>query len=271
MNIKLKKTLFWILALFIVLGTSTYQRLTGPTYPKKETISLGGKEYKFKLLRSHGGESNCKFGITLDKEVSGKIFYRQYPTNQEYKEVELIRNGDSLMIEVPHQKPAGKLEYYLEFTKNSETIVINKDDTVVIRFKGHVPEWVLLPHIFFMFVGLLLVSLSAIFAIANIDQYKFYSILALISLFVGGLILGPIVQKFAFGEYWTGIPWGWDLTDNKTLVGFIAWLIAVLLNLKKKRKWAIIVGTIFILVVFSIPHSMHGSERNPESDEIISA
>ena len=35
---------------------------------------------------------------------------------------------------------------------------------------------------------------------------------------LGGMILGPIVQKYAFGAYWTGIPFGHDLTDAKNLV-----------------------------------------------------
>ena len=271
MNITLKKILLWFFALIFVLGARTYQKYTGPTYPKRENISIDGKEYKFKLIRSHGGEENCKFGITLNNEINGKLYYRQYPTNQEFKVVNLEKVGDTLLIELPHQKPAGKLEYYLELIKNEQSTFLNKEEPVLIRFKGAVPNWVLIPHIFFMFFALWLVTISALYAFANISQYKLYAILALISLLIGGLILGPIVQKFAFGEYWTGIPFGWDLTDNKTLIGFIAWSTAVFLNIKKERKWAIIVGAIFILVIFSIPHSMHGSERNPETGEIISA
>ena len=271
MNLTLKKILLWFFALVFVLGARTYQKYTGPTYPKRENITIESNQYKFKLLRSHGGEDNCKYGIVLGDEISGKLYVRQYPTNQEYKIIDLEKSGDTLFIELPHQEPAGKLQYYIELTKNGKSTFVNKEDPVLIRFKGAVPNWVLAPHIFFMFFALLLVTVSALYSFANISQYKLYAILALIALFLGGLILGPIVQKYAFGEYWTGIPWGWDLTDNKTLIGFIAWTTAVLLNLKKERKWAIVVGAIFILVIFSIPHSMHGSERNPESNEIISA
>ncbi len=51
----------------------------------------------------------------------------------------------------------------------------------------------------------------------------------------GGMILGPLVQYFAFGELWTGIPFGWDLTDNKTLIALIFWILAVVMNRKKDR------------------------------------
>lgn len=271
MNKILKKILLWILALIFVLGARTYQKYTGPTYPKREKITLGAKDYKFKLLRSHGGDENCIFPIVLNNNIKGKFYYRLYPTANKFKAVEMEHSGDSLFIELPHQPPAGKLEYYVELYNEDESVFVNKEEPVIIRFKGAVPNWALLPHIFMMFFGLWFVMVSAFYALAKEQAYKLYAILALISLFIGGLILGPIVQKFAFGEYWTGIPFGWDLTDNKTLVGFVAWFIAYLLNMRKERRTAIIIGAVFIIVIFSIPHSMHGSERNPETGEIISA
>jgi len=32
------------------------------------------------------------------------------------------------------------------------------------------------------------------------------------------------VQHYAFGQLWTGVPFGWDLTDNKTLLAALAWV-----------------------------------------------
>jgi hypothetical protein len=49
------------------------------------------------------------------------------------------------------------------------------------------------------------------------------------------MILGPVVQKFAFGEYWTGFPFGTDLTDNKTLIAFIGWIIALVAVFKSEK------------------------------------
>ena len=46
----------------------------------------------------------------------------------------------------------------------------------------------------------------------------------------GGFVLGPLVQKAAFAAYWTGIPWGWDLTDDKTLFAALFWGAAVFLQ-----------------------------------------
>jgi hypothetical protein len=74
-------------------------------------------------------------------------------------------------------------------------------------------------------------------------------------------VLGPIVQKLAFGAYWTGIPWGYDLTDNKMLIAGVAWILAaVQLRGGRQARVAVVVATIVTMVVFAIPHSVWGSE-----------
>jgi uncharacterized BrkB/YihY/UPF0761 family membrane protein len=83
----------------------------------------------------------------------------------------------------------------------------------------------------------------------------------LIFLILGGLIFGPIVQKFAFGAFWTGIPFGYDLTDNKTLIAFLFWLIPFFYRNKPETfSKFVIIAAIVTLIVFLIPHSLFGSE-----------
>ena len=80
-------------------------------------------------------------------------------------------------------------------------------------------------------------------------------------LVVGGLALGPVVQKFAFDAYWTGWPFGTDLTDNKTAVAVAAWAFA-LWRCRGGRlaRGAVVAAALVTIVVFSIPHSLFGSE-----------
>ncbi len=120
-----------------------------------------------------------------------------------------------------------------------------------------------------MFFAMLLSNLAAIMAISKIDKYKFFAYITLICLTLGGLILGPLVQYFAFGEFWTGVPFGWDLTDNKTLIGFLGWLVAVLVIRKNNKPVFVVIAAVLLLLVYSIPHSMFGSELNPVTGEII--
>ena len=87
------------------------------------------------------------------------------------------------------------------------------------------------------------------------------AILTTIFLFLGGMILGPLMQLYAFGALWTGFPFGIDLTDNKTLVALIGWIIALIAGRggKAARGW-VLGAAILTLVVFLIPHSVLGSE-----------
>ena len=48
----MKKYVYWILAIVITLVLSIYQRMTGPTYPKRITIEMNGESYQVKLPRS---------------------------------------------------------------------------------------------------------------------------------------------------------------------------------------------------------------------------
>ena len=77
------------------------------------------------------------------------------------------------------------------------------------------------------------------------------------------------MQKYAFGKFWTGFPLGFDLTDNKTLIALVVWLIALLGNLKKERPSLALGAAIVMLVVYAIPHSLFGSELDYSSGNVV--
>lgn len=257
----MKSALFWILAILITLSAAVYQRATGPTYEKKISFTHNGKEHNIELIRSHSTSKPAQVILEIsDFNIIGNMYYKKYPTNDEFTKIELVRVNDSLEGALPNQPAAGKLEYYISlFDMNAAEPVLSTEH-VIIRFKDDVPSMVLIPHVFFMFFAMLLSNLSGILALAKRERYKLYGVITLILLTAGGMILGPIVQKYAFGELWTGVPFGWDLTDNKTLIAFIFWIIAVSGNLKKRRPYLTIMASLIMLIIFSIPHSAFGSE-----------
>ena len=267
---KTKPILFWILAVIITLSASVYQRRTGPTYEKRVEINIDNVEYKFELLRSFGGDEDCRIELTIpDAEITGKLEYRKFPTKNEWIKVEMTRQSENLSAVLPNLPPAGKYEYKIILSKNRKEYPLNSGESVVIRFKGDVPAGVLIPHIFFIFFAMLLGNLAGVMAIFSYRKFRFYTNLTVIALFIGGLIFGPWVQLYAFNELWAGVPFAWDLTDNKTLVAFLFWLLAFIMNRKKERPVYTIVASIVMLLVYSIPHSMYGSQLDPETGEII--
>ena len=268
-----KSYIRWILAILITLSAAVYQRMTGPTYPKRISVELSGKIFKYKLPRSHGGESDLPIRVAVpDTSYHGSVFYRRYKTDSEWRKIVMKRSDGVLVAVLPHQPPAGKLEYFIELVQENKKYDLPNGTTVVVRFKGEVPSTVLFPHILFMFIAMLLSSMSGLEALVSGDRTKKYVLFTTISLFLGGMILGPIVQKFAFGAYWTGVPYGWDLTDNKTLLAMIGWFFALARVWKgsiKKNRWWVVAATIILLLVYSIPHSTMGSELDYSKMEVV--
>ncbi|MBN2893232.1 MAG: hypothetical protein JXL97_15280 [Bacteroidales bacterium] len=265
----MKKIHIWLLAILITFLAAYYQRKTGPTYPKSEILTINSQQYKIKFITSHGGETDAEVIFDLPEEIEGTLSYHKYPTNEPLTDIVMKRTEDGLIGSLPHQPPAGKLEYFVKLSEGNKIIYDNSIDPVVIRFKGDVPAHFLIPHILFMFLAMLFSTFTGILAFRKDSSFKKYGIYTLILLILGGGILGPIIQKFAFGDLWTGIPFGWDLTDNKTLIGLLGWIIAVVLNIKKERPIVTIIASILLLIIYSIPHSLFGSQLNHETGEVI--
>jgi FtsH-binding integral membrane protein len=275
--INMKNTIiFWILAMVITLLAVVYQKMTGPTYEKREKVFIEGQRYKLKLPRSMSIGENNEVVLNIPAEnISGKLNFRRYPTNDDWKTVDFTRetrkDKSVLVAQVPAQPAAGKIEYYFELSGPTEHVIVNLNNPVVIRFKGHVPGIILWPHVILIFFAMLLSNFTGLLAITKNEKYRSYTVITVVFLAAGGMILGPVVQKYAFGELWTGIPKGWDLTDNKTLVAFAVWVIALIFSRKKDRYYLVWIAALITLIIYCVPHSMFGSQLDPSTGKVIQA
>ncbi|HUV01506.1 MAG TPA: hypothetical protein VMW32_11130 [Bacteroidales bacterium] len=283
----MKKITLWLFAFIITIGAAYYQRKTGPTYPKRTDVILNESVYELKLVRSLGLDERpeVKLHIT-DTTIKARIYYKRFRTNDDYENRDFkfkvypvksfimnkifsITEEKGFFAEVPQQPAAGKIEYYIDITDYEGTKSLFKENPIVIRFKGAVPDHILIPHVLLMFFAMLLSTLAGLMSVIRYPSYKKYAVWTLFLLIAGGMILGPLVQKFAFGELWTGVPFGWDLTDNKTLIATLFWVLAVFMNRKKERPIYAIAAAVVLLIVYSIPHSLFGSELDYASGQVI--
>jgi hypothetical protein len=323
----MKRYILWFLAMLITLGAAVYQRLTGPTYPFRAQAALDGQPVSARLPRSAENTANCEIKLRgIPGDVGGYVEYMRHKTRDAWTRIPLERSQGALTASLPKQPAAGKLAYRVVLVKGDRETVLSGDKPVVIRFKGVVPNWILIPHIFVMFAAMLLSTAAGIAALAKkAPAWKRFALVpgillfilgiaaptaivkivgipklmssnmlgnlawmglliaigvgallaalpvsvdyrrlanwAAVFVFVGGFILGPLVQKYAFGVFWSGIPLGTDMTDNKTLIAFVGWLIALFLMRKgKPGRAGVVAAAILLLAVYSIPHSVLGSE-----------
>lgn len=261
MNKTLRTWLIWIFAIIFTVIIAGYQRRTGPTYPMSVKKEIGQTLIKADLLRSYDGQDDAKVILNIpDTTIHAKIQFRRVKSYDNWTTVPMTRKGDSLLANLPHQNISGKVMYYITLVQDNQQVLLN-DEAAVLRYKGHIPMAILLPHILIIFLAMLFSTITGLETIVKGKHIRLFTWITIITLFIGGLVLGPIVQKYSFGVYWDGWPFGHDLTDNKSLVAFIFWIIALIVQYKNRDKklWTI-VASIIMLIVFLIPHSVLGSE-----------
>jgi hypothetical protein len=257
-----KTWMLWVLTTLITLTSVVYQKKTGPTYPVRGAFEQNGTSVKYKLLRSHETGLNAP----VEFEVSGTpvealLISKRYHSNDEWGVKKFILADNKYKTDLKELAPAGKMTYRIQLNWSDGKTMKFPGEPVILRYKGAVPLFILIPHILFMFIAMFVGTRAALEAFAKKDNAVLFSWIALISLSIGGLFLGPIVQKYAFDAYWTGWPIGTDLTDNKTAFSVLFWVFALWKNHKEKTnpKWIIIAG-IVLLSIYLIPHSTLGSE-----------
>jgi hypothetical protein len=276
----------WTASLFLVLAAAGYQRRTGPTHPLRGELP-GGAGVEYALVRS--GETTRSARVAVPRPegvVGGTVLVRRFPTDHPFTPIpmreETVGGRVELAAYLPPQPPAGKLEYRLSLETAAGEIPVpaaarasagDDEATVVMRFKDPVPLPLLLAHVVFMFLSMLVGIRAALGAVRGEPGLARLAGLAFGGMTIGGMILGPLVQKAAFGAYWTGFPLGHDLTDNKTLIMWLAWAVAcgVLARSRpglERPAWgprlAVVVAAVVMLLVYLVPHSLRGSERAPD-------
>jgi hypothetical protein len=248
-------------ALLVTLVSAVWQRMTGPSYPARGTVTLAGTSISYRLARSHVTGSDQPVAVTVaDPSVTGSVRWRRFPSRDQWSVLPMHRTGGELVAALPAQPAAGKLEYQVELARGEEKARAPSEPAVT-RYRGAVPAPVLVTHIFLMFFGMLFSNAAGLSAALGRRQMRRQSQLALALLGVGGFAFGPLVQKFAFGAFWTGVPFGYDLTDNKTLIAVAVWAAAVFAARGGRQPRALLLAAALVtLAVFAIPHSLFGSE-----------
>lgn len=131
-----KPAVRWALAFAITLASALWQRRSGPTYPVRGRVALGGASIDLTLTRTHGGPGDQLVRIAApDAAVAGAVAYRRYPSLDAWTLLGMARQGDDLVAALPHQPPAGKLEYQVRLARGADTAVFPPRPAVT-RFKG---------------------------------------------------------------------------------------------------------------------------------------
>ena len=270
----------WLISVIFTGVFVVWQKVSGPTYEIPVNETLGDISVDGELERTCSINNELPVVIRVadpddpNPGIIGTVVWRRFPTDEPWRRKPMVYDQGMLSASLPRQPMAGKVEYTVHLTMGAESVALPETEAAVARFKGDVPLVLLLAHVAFMVLGMLFSTRSGLEALTGGPALGLLTRITFYLLVVGGLLLGPLVQKFAFDALWTGWPLGTDWTDNKLAVGALVWLIAAIRTRQATtenpvgRFW-VILATVTILVIYLIPHSIHGSTYDYATGEHI--
>lgn len=272
------KIALWLLAAALTAVCFVFQNKTGPTYPLRGTVDTARGKVAFEFLRSEhiGTGLQVMLKEPVPAGVTAKVRFRRFKSHDEWRElpmtpgtfrftrrgaVDEIKGAGAVLPSLPER--AGKYEYFVLLDDGGGPRSVTGEKPVFARYKGEVPLFILLPHIFTVFLSMLLALRTALEALRG-GEVRALLAATVGSLLLGAFVLGPLVQRYAFGVYWSGFPYGYDWTDNKVVVELFAWLVAgaaaLFAKQARRARAAVLLATAVTLAVYFIPHSIFGSE-----------
>ena len=146
----------------------------------------------------------------------------------------------------------------------------------LIKYKGEVSVTVLILHILCMFAAFFFIieAILGAFAMLFMGEEKEFTVTqtrwVLLFTFLGGVPLGFVLNRQRFGPIWEAFPFGIDITDNKTQLIIIFWIIIAAMSWKSfacRRTGrdlagpgvfatAVIVASVLSLILYLVPHSL---------------
>ncbi len=255
----------------LLLGVA---RRISTRHPADYSVDAGGITLSHRTVTEDFGD-----GPKIDLEATSTegltaVVYYSLAEGGPYTTDSLSRMPDGFSVTLPVLEKGNRWYYHIKISQAEKEIAkFPPGPDQFIKFKGHVPAYILIPHIFCMFAtiffGLLTVisSISVFRGKVGISQSVRYLLWTVIFAFIGSFPLGYIVAYLAFGKGWGGIPIGWDITDNKTVILFLFWLVTFILArrglksermaISKKAYMSLVLASLIVtFIAFIIPHSI---------------
>lgn len=225
------------------------------------------------------GEPTVNLTVVSTGIVTPFVLYRS-SKEENLQRSSMVQVGDGQWeARLPDGGMGARLLYAFEVVRSdgdTRRLPEESGSFFLIKFKGTYSSLVLILHIAAMFGSFFFMFMSFFSAIEILkgteDQRRTvgFARWVLILSFLGGWPLGFILNYQAFGVLWEAFPFGFDITDNKTQLMFVFWLISLLLvrgsflgrDIKsdtlgpKGFAFAVIVSFVVSLFLFIVPHSL---------------
>ncbi len=272
-----KKIVLGIVITLVVLAAARRLSRNNPQFLEAEK---GGVRAAHTTVFEQVGEGKpvVKISVEGEDEVVPRVVFKNLSSGGKTP-LEMKNKGPDLWAaKLPDLGKGQRAEYHFEIYKGGKKVLRlpEGDGSLLIKYKGHISTPVLALHIVFMFAGFFFVTESFLGAvwIRFMGEGTGFTIrmmrAALACIFIGGWPIGFILNYQRFGPVWEGFPFGYDVTDNKTQIIFLFWLIASLLvrgsfyrgdsksDILDRNQYtlAVMVCYAVTVILFMVPHSL---------------
>lgn len=279
------KALRIIVATVLTIGMLGYARLNNASRSVHLVQEKEGIRIDHITVGRHVGQTKPVIKARIEGALKARLFYKS-SLDDEYTQVPMIRFPDDPTLysaSLPVLPKGWEVFYYMEATgaKDNSTVVTLPGGgfdikPVLLRYVGHVPIPIVIGHVLAVFAAVFFAFISLLSAIdvergkADIARAIKYPVIAVICMAVGFFMLGFPMNMYAYGTMWEGIPFGSDVTDNKSQLIFIFWFAVLALfkgsvfgrgedkNFLRSSAYftIILVAFLVMLIVYAIPHSI---------------
>ena len=270
-----------VLAFILTIALLGLSRRLSTRRPHDMAADGEGLRLEHRTVTEQVGPGRPDLALSVECEGAFEPVVRyRVGKERELRSAAMTDDGDGVWrAALPEFDKGTKIYYALELYRGNDRaarIPEEEGSFLFIKYKGKVSAVVLTLHILFMFASFYFMVQclwSAIGILAG-RAWKAEAVgharWVLISSFIGGWPLGFILNYQAFGVVWEGIPFGYDITDNKTQIMFVFWLVSLLLvrgsflgrgeepDILGARGFAAaaIISFVVSLALFIVPHSL---------------
>jgi hypothetical protein len=269
--------------ILITLVIFVVARRISKNRPEEIEMTAGGVRITHTTVFEHVGPGQPEIVLNVEPhtELDAGVIFRA-PREEAFDTVGMSEISDGVWsARLPAGRKGDRLEYGFSIPRVGEpgsgtAAQAGQRDYYLIKYKGEVSVTVLVLHILCMFAAFFFIieSMLGAFAILTKGEDKEFTVAqtrwVLLFTFLGGVPLGFVLNSQRFGPIWEGFPFGTDITDNKTQLIIIFWIIITAISWKSfvcRRTGrdiagpgvfatAVIIASVLSLVLYLVPHSL---------------
>jgi hypothetical protein len=227
------------------------------------------------------GQPEIILQVKPPTEIDASVLYR-VPGVEPFDTVGMAEISSGVWsARLPEKEKGDRLEYgfIISQTETSDTgtaVATSMNGCYLIKYKGEVSETVLVLHVLCMFAAFFFIveAILGAFAMLFKGEEKEFTVAqtrwVLLFTFLGGMPLGFVLNRQRFGPIWEAFPFGTDITDNKTQLVIIFWIIIAALSWKSfacrrtgqdaigpaAYATAVVIASVLSLFLYLVPHSL---------------